>query len=80
MERNRRLNPDNREASSSYKINIEKRLPDEDLVVNIYDENGSPFRTYHFDAKQLCGRKSIHFKYANGSIDWIPKDLEYDCE
>ena len=68
MERNRYIHS---LRESSYKINIEGRRPDEDLTVNVYGMDGGIVGTYHFDPSQLQGKKSIHFKYRNGKVEWF---------
>ena len=68
MERNRYIHS---LRESSYKINIEGRRPDEDLTVNVYGMDGEVVGSYHFDPSQLQGKKSIHFKYKNGNVEWF---------
>ena len=53
-----------------YRIHIEERNVDEDLVVNIYGIDENLIGAYHFDAVQLNGKNSIHFKYIDDSICW----------
>lgn len=77
MEKNRYLSPMSRLEDSPYKVDIKKRLPSEDLIVNVFKEDGTLYHSYHFEADQLQGRNSIHFKEENGNIEWSPKDLKY---
>lgn len=68
MERNRYIHS---LRKSSYRIHIDKRLPDEDLTVNIFGIDGELIGTYLFDSSQLLGRNSIHFKYIEGRVIWL---------
>ena len=77
MEKNRYLSPKSRLADSSYKIDIKKRLPEEDLIVNVFMDDDTLYHSYHFEADQLQGRNSIHFKDEKWNIIWSPKDLKY---
>lgn len=67
MERNRYIHT---LRETSYKVNIKNRLPNEDLTVNVYGLKGELIGSYHFDAHQLQGKNSIHFKFLNGHVVW----------
>lgn len=53
-----------------YKVDIKNRLDDEDLTVNVFGTDNKLIGSYHFEPSQLQGKKSIHFKYINGIIEW----------
>ena len=67
MEKNRQIQS---LRETPYRVHIDKRLPDEDLTVNIYGMDGDLIGTYFFDASQLTGKDSIHFRYIEGRIIW----------
>ena len=60
MERNRRIHS---LRETPYKVDLEGRMPNEDLTVNIIDIDGNQIGHYIFLAIELKGKKSIHFKY-----------------
>lgn len=68
MERNRYIHS---LRESSYRINLDGRLPSEDLTVNVYGRDGEIIGSYHFEPSQLHGKNNIHFKYINGNVEWI---------
>ena len=68
MERNRYIHS---LRETSYKIDIKNRISNDDLTVNVYGLKGELVGSYHFDANQLQGRKSIHFKFINGNVVWF---------
>ena len=68
MERNRQIHS---RRETPYKIDIKNRFPNDDLTVNVYGLEGELIGSYHFDAHQLQGKNSIHFKYINGNIVWL---------
>jgi hypothetical protein len=68
MERNRYIHS---LRESAYKIDIENLHTNEELTVNIYGMQKELIGSYHFYAKQLKDKKSIHFKYINGKINWL---------
>lgn len=68
MERNRYIHS---LRETSYKIDIKNRISNDDLTVNVYGLKGELVGSYHFDANQLQGIKSIHFKFINGNVVWF---------
>lgn len=68
MERNRYIHT---LRETPYKVNIEGRMPNEDLIVNIYGIDGNQIGLYFFKAVELKGKKSIHFKYIDSKIIWL---------
>lgn len=67
MERNRYIHS---LRETPYKVNIERRMPNENLIVNIIGIDGNLIGRYSFSATELEGKKSIHFKYIDGKIIW----------
>lgn len=68
MEKNRHIHT---LRETPYRVNIEGRMSNEDLIVNIIGIDGNQIGRYFFSAIELKGKKSIHFKYLNGKIIWI---------
>jgi hypothetical protein len=68
MERNRYIHS---LRETSYKIDIKNRISNDDLTVNVYGLKGELVSSYHFDARQLQGKNSIHFKFINGNVVWL---------
>ena len=68
MERNRFIHS---LRETSYKIDIKNRLSNDDLTVNVYDLERELVGSYYFEAHQLQGRNSIHFKFINGNVIWL---------
>lgn len=68
MEKNRYIHSP---RETSYKIDIKNRIPNDDLIVNVYGMGGELVGSYHFDAHQLQGKNSIHFKFINGNVVWL---------
>lgn len=67
MERNRIIHT---LRETSYKVDIKNRLDDEDLTVNVFGTDNKLIGAYYFESSQLQGKKSIHFYYKNGEIEW----------
>ena len=67
MERNRYIHT---LRTTPYKIDMENRNPNDDLIVNVYGLEGELVGSYRFDAHQLQGKKSIHFKFIDGKVVW----------
>lgn len=68
MERNRRIHT---LRETPYKVNLEGRMPNEDLIVNISGIDGDLIGRYFFSAIELKGKKSIHFKYIDSKVIWM---------
>lgn len=68
MERNRRIHTP---RETPYRVNIEGRMPNEDLIVNIIGIDGNQIGSYFFSAVELKGKKSIHFKYIESKVIWM---------
>lgn len=58
LERNRVIRPSSRKESSSYEIDLSRRKDTEDVYITVTHESAPEFL---FSAKQLKGKKSIHF-------------------
>ena len=64
VERNRILRPSTRLASSiSYKINTEKVSGLDELIVRVYSEQKKLIAEFHFEGRDIAGKRSIHFRY-----------------
>lgn len=68
MERNRYIHS---LRETSYKIDINNRISNDNLTVNVYRLKGELVGSYQFDAQQLQGKNSIHFKFINGNVVWL---------
>jgi hypothetical protein len=68
MERNRYIHT---LRETPYKVDIEGRISNDDLIVNIYGIDGNQIGRYCFTAAELKGKRSIHFKYVDGKIVWL---------
>lgn len=75
MERNRYIHS---LQETSYRIELDDLRPTEDLTVNVYGLDGNIVGSYHFEPLQLHGKKSIHFKYINGKVEWIGCEIPDD--
>lgn len=68
MERNRYIHT---LRETPYKVDIERRISNDDLIVNIYGIDGNRIGRYFFTAVELKGKRSIHFKYIDSKIIWL---------
>lgn len=68
MERNRYIHT---LRETPYKVDIEGRLSNDDLIVNIFGIDGNQIGRYFFTAAELKGKRSIHFKFVDGKIVWL---------
>jgi hypothetical protein len=68
MERNRYIHT---LRETPYKVDIEGRTSNDDLIVNIYGIDGNQIGRYFFTTAELKGKRSIHFKYVDGKIVWL---------
>lgn len=70
LERNRAIRPSSRKESSSYEIDLSRRKDTVDVYITVTHESALEFL---FSAKQLKGKKSIHFDWDRKDIIW--KDI-----
>ena len=68
MERNRYIHT---LRETPYKVDIERRISNDDLIVNIFGIDGNQIGRYFFTAAELKGKRSIHFKFVDGKIVWL---------
>lgn len=72
IEKSRVIRPSTRkETSDSYKIDLSRKQENDDVCVTITHESDRKLeKKYRFSAKQLQGKKSIHFKWDRKEIVW----------
>lgn len=71
IEKSRVIRPSTRKETSGYKIDLSRKQENDDVCVTITHESDGKFeKKYRFSAKQLEGKKSIHFKWDGKEIVW----------
>ena len=80
-ERSRVIRPSSRRPDSSYKVDIDNKVADDDLCVTVTHESDASFmKKYYFKAGQLHGKKSIHFDWSGGDVVWKGGIIPYKVE
>jgi len=77
LERKRVIRESTRKkTSTSYKIDLKNRKPEDDVHVVITHESMPSFREERlFKANQLQGKKSIHFKWDGEKVRWYGLEI-----